>query len=368
MSSITQHFFKHRINTTSQKYNTLKIWVDLDNSPHVPFFIPIVEKLRQSGMEVTLTARDAYQVHDMLKLHGMECPSIGRHHGRNKLMKTLGLLTRTAQLIKPALNMKPDLAVSHGSRAQVLVARILGIPSVVIEDYEHGVHTSRPDVLIRPDCLTAQQHTHVKTRLMFYPGIKENVYVDRFTPVKDFLEPYSIQKHETVITLRPPATEAHYHNKHSEALFEAAIKRLLIRTDTRLFILPRNSTQHAQIQSRWGTEIHLGRIIIPGHALSGLDLIWNSDLVMGGGGTMNREAAALGVPVFSIFTGKPGMVDQHLETLGKLRFIHTVEELSCLDEVQRKTVEKTHASGTGATLEAIVSLIMRIARESSRND
>ncbi|MGI9211126.1 MAG: DUF354 domain-containing protein [Methylococcaceae bacterium] len=363
MSSSTQHFFKHRVNTAAKTKQTMRIWIDLDNSPHVPFFSPIIEDLRRAGFEVCLTARDAYQVHEMLELHGIECPSIGRHYGRNTLMKAWGLLTRTLQLMQPVINMKPDLAVSHGSRAQCLLAKVLGIRSVVIEDYEHGVHTSRPDVLIRPECLTSQRHTQGKTRLMFYPGIKEYVYVERFEPHADFLGDYPVQENEIIVTLRTPATEAHYHNKQAEALFEAAIIRLLSRDDTKLFVLPRNSAQHTQINTRWATDIHSGRIIIPRHAISGLDLLWCSDLVIGGGGTMNREAAALGVPVLSIFTGKPGMVDQYLETQGKLKFIHTPEELSCLDTLEKRKVVKLEKGGLIATRAAIVSLLSSVVNK-----
>src|SRR6266540_658571 len=115
-----------------------KIWIDLDNTPHVPFFKPIIEKLNERGYQVVVTARDAYQVCDLADYFNISYKRIGRHYGKNKLMKVLGTLARAFQIIPEMLREKPDIAVSHGSRTQIIVASLLKIRSVIIYDYEHA--------------------------------------------------------------------------------------------------------------------------------------------------------------------------------------------------------------------------------------
>ena len=113
-----------------------------------------------------------------------------------------------------------------------------------------------------------------------------------------------------VVTVRPPATEAHYHNPESEELFAESLRLLAQTRSARAITLPRNARQGEQLRREWADLIANGTMIIPDTPVDGLNLIWFSDLVISGGGTMNREAAALGVPVYSIFRGKIGAVDK----------------------------------------------------------
>jgi hypothetical protein len=56
-----------------------KVWIDIDNSPHVPFFLPIVDELEKEGVELILTARNIYQVRELLEFFHLPCKVIGRH-------------------------------------------------------------------------------------------------------------------------------------------------------------------------------------------------------------------------------------------------------------------------------------------------
>src|SRR5574342_1238343 len=113
-----------------------KIWIDLDNSPHVLFFKPIIRALEEKGYEVFITARNAFQVKDLLKQLEIPARLIGRHHGKNKILKSIGLLLRALELLPAVIKEKPVLAVSHGSRAQMILTRLLGIKTILILDYE----------------------------------------------------------------------------------------------------------------------------------------------------------------------------------------------------------------------------------------
>lgn len=296
-----------------------KVWIDLDNSPHVPFFKPIIGELRKRGHEVVITARDCFQVCGLADLMKLDYTKIGRHYGKNTVMKVAGLLIRSAQLTPTAVGEKPDIAVSHGSRSQVMISAALGIPSVVIADYEFTQTVAPPTYVVVPELIPDESVKGFSKSFFKYPGIKEDVYVPDFKPDPSILKELGIRDGELVVTIRPPATEAHYYVPESGDLFEATINFLGEQESTRMVILPRNETkQTAWVQSNWSEWCRTGKIIFPEHVVDGLNLIWHSDLVISGGGTMNREAAALGVPVYSIFRGKIGAVDRYLSENGRL--------------------------------------------------
>lgn len=309
--------------------NKRKIWIDLDNSPHVPFFIPIIEELEKRGYDFTITARDCFQVCGLADLLRLPYNRIGRHYGKNRVMKLLGLAIRALQLAPTVLQDRPALALSHGSRSQLLIANLLGIPTTLIFDYEHAawVPFARPDTVIIPDVIPESAIKHKVRYVGRYPGIKEDVYVPRFKPLDGILEELGIDEKEVIVTVRPPATEAHYHKPQSDELFDAVIRRLSTRPDTRLILLPRNSDQESAVRETWPLLFSSGKIIIPDKVVDGLNLIWYSDLVISGGGTMNREAAALGVPVYSIFRGEMGTVDKYLASCGRLVLLESVADI-----------------------------------------
>jgi len=305
-----------------------KIWIDLDNSPHVPFFKPIIEDLHQNGYSTLLTARDCFQVCGLADLMKLDYKKIGRHYGKNVLMKVAGLLIRSSQLMPSVLNEKPDIAVSHGSRSQVLISSLLNIPTVVIADYEYTQTVARPTYVIVPEMIPDSSVKGYTKAVLKYPGIKEDVYVPDFKPDPSILQDLGIQEDELLVTIRPPATEAHYHNPESERLFEETLNFLGEQENVRMVILPRNEKkQTAWVKSNWSALCDSRKIIIPEHVVDGLNLIWHSDLVISGGGTMNREAAALEVPVYSIFRGKIGAVDRYLSENGRLVLLETVEDV-----------------------------------------
>jgi predicted glycosyltransferase len=333
------------------------VWIDLDNSPHVPFFRPIIDELQANGCALLLTARDAFQVAELTKLHHLKSIAIGRHFGKNPFMKVLGLLVRSAQLLPLVVRERPDLAVSHGSRAQTMVAKLLGIPSVVIADYEHVRHVTHPDWVIVPEVIPTDVARKLAKRVVKYPGIKEDVYVASFQPDPSVLAELRLTPSEIIVTVRPPATEAHYHNPESEKLFTAVIDWLCETEGVRTILLPRNDRQNAEICRRWPEMLQAGKLVIPGHAVEGLNLIWHSDLVISGGGTMNREAAALGVPVYSIFRGKIGAVDRFLAENGRLVLVGTVGEVrENILLIKRRLSRSTF--GDRSALQAIVNGIL----------
>jgi len=345
-----------------------RVWIDIDNSPHVPFFIPIIEELRKNGIELILTARNMYQVCELLDFFKLRCNVIGSHFGRNKFLKVLCNCIRAVQLVPTATMRRPDLAISHGSRAQMLISKSLRIPTMMLHDYEHSTKTGflEPDWTVMPDVIPQGAMTRKTNRTLRYPGLKEDVYVPRFRPDPSILQNLGISPEELVVVVRPPATEAHYHNPESDVLFAETMRFLASIPKLRAVTLPRNGRQSKELQAAWSELIADGRMLIPSSAVDGLNLIWFSDFVVSGGGTMNREAAALGVPVYSIFRGKIGAVDRYLAEHGRLTLIENVADVRKKIKVSRWNRPSQPQAGNRQALQCIVNSIMAVLEPAER--
>src|SRR5579863_530632 len=341
--------------------NTKVVWIDLDNSPHVPFFLPIIEELKSHRVELVLTARDTYQVTELIKYFSLNCKVVGRHHGKAKLLKIAGNCFRAAELLPLAFSRRPDLAISHGSRAQVLVCKSLGIPSLVMHDYEYSTKTGfiEPNWTLIPDVIPNGAMSKKTNRVLRYPGLKEDVYIPQFRPDASILRQFGLDGANLIVTLRPPATEAHYHNPESDVLFAETVRYLAGEPGVRVVVLPRSAKQQEQIRRDWPDVFSSGRMVIPGQAVNGLNLIWFSDFVVSGGGTMNREAAALRVPVYSVFRGKIGAVDRYLSDIGRLVLLETVDDVQCKIALQRRDRQPALDANGGMALKYIVDQVVK---------
>ncbi len=339
-----------------------KIWIDLENTPHIPFFRPLVRELRARGHRVVLTARDGYQTCEMAGFHCMDFQRIGRHYGKRTAAKVWGLLARGSQLLGFAREEKPRLALNLGSRSQNLACKLLGIPVMEIMDYEH---TAEPALLesrwyLMPEIVRAAVHgNHPGERVRTYRGLKEDVYVPDFSPDESILDLLDLRDAKTVVTVRPSATEAHYHNPESEALFDRVMERALATPGAKIVLLPRNKRQEADLRESRAEWFASSQVIVPPQVVDGLNLIWHSDLVVSGGGTMNREAAAMGVPVYSIFRGRLGAIDLHLCEENRLVLIGSAADVDSKIRFEPRRDRVLPAPGKSAALADILGHLDR---------
>jgi predicted glycosyltransferase len=356
---------KAPVHSLSQRRGQPKIWIDLDNTPHVPFFEPIIDELKARGYPLLVTARDAFQVCDLAAKKGVQCTRIGRHYGKNRLMKGAGLAYRALQLAPLVLREKPVLGVSHGARSQLLLANLLRIQTLLIEDYEycqfpfmmHPTWIMAPSVIPDSALCNGNGNGHLRK----YPGIKEDVYAWKLKPDTGVLSELGLSESDLVVTVRPPATEAHYHNPDSEKLFSALMDRACQTPRTRVVLLPRNKKQGEAIKAQCPRWFQNGKTVIPRGALDGMNLIWHSDLVVSGGGTMNREAAALGVPVYSIFRGTIGAVDRHLKAENRLVLLESVEDVERKIRLVKRERRPISEVTSTHTLRHIVDEVVKLA-------
>ncbi|MBK8466045.1 MAG: DUF354 domain-containing protein [Chloracidobacterium sp.] len=319
------------------------IWIDLDNSPHVPLFAPIIRHYRERGIEVILTARDHSQTIELLELHGFggTYTAVGAHYGKSKFHKVRGLLVRAKQLASHINKQPISVAVSHGSRSMVLAARWLKIPVVTMYDYEFtetSIFNRFSDVVLVPDRIPDGVLDDINlpvSKRKKYPGLKEELYVSKFRPTRDFklefVRPFGKDPSTwTVVVLRPPASTANYHSSKSDQIFFELLRHLVTSLEVFTFVIPRTADQGETIR-QFVMEINSwASCMILDKAVGGLDLIYSADLLISGGGTMNREAALLGVPVYSIFAGRQGALDRQMEAEGLITFIRDARDLSKL--------------------------------------
>ncbi len=361
---------KVELRSESERFRAVgrTIWIDLDNSPHVPFFRPIIQQLKTRGYHVLVTARDCFQVCGLAEQLHLDCKPIGRHYGKHRIMKLIGLGIRTLQLLPSARRARPVLAVSHGSRSQLVAAKLLRIPTLQIVDYEFAKIWAvvSPSWAMTPTMIPSDAMKLGGDRILKYPGIKEDVYVPSFLPQDGIRQELGIAESEILVTIRPPASEAHYRSPDSDKLFQATIAHLAPMPEVRMVVLPRTPKQGHEIAAAWSELCSSRKLFIPERVVDGLNLIWHSDLVISGGGTMNREAAALGVPVYSIFRGTIGAVDQYLAANGRLVLLESAADLTTKLSVRRRD-RGAHRNAAGqATLDAVTSHIARLAEMGTR--
>jgi predicted glycosyltransferase len=309
----------------------MRIWIDLANSPHVPFFRSLANEFIRRNHEVVVTARDFAETVKLAEAAGFASEVIGGHGGGKLSGKAGNLVQRALALGRWAHGRNLDLAVSHNSYSQILAARALSLRTVTLMDYEHQPANhlafrmaSRiivPDVF--PGAALARFGASL-AKVKRYAGLKEDVYLADFQRDPEFqklLVGLEIDQSNVLVTLRPPANEALYHRFENE-LFDQLLERLLATPNVKVVLLPRNDLQRESYNARAGASL-----IIPAVPLDGGNLIAHSDLVVSAGGTMNREAAALGVPAASIYLGEWAAIDEQLVNEGRLRKIATREAI-----------------------------------------
>jgi hypothetical protein len=237
-----------------------------------------------------------------------------------------------------------------------------------LTDYEFvaKVPFAKPTWLMVPSVVPDDNLSLHGSKVMKYPGIKEDVYLGQFRPDWTLRKRLGIAEEDLLVTVRPPATEAHYHNPESDLLLSEVLNRFLHDAKVRVLLLPRNKRQEVELQSTWSEALASGKILIPQNVEDGLNIIWNSDLVISGGGTMNREAAAMGVPVYSIFRGTIGAVDRYLTDQGRLVLLESVEDVRTkIKVVRRERLKQRVGEANSEALGTIVRNIVAILESKS---
>jgi uncharacterized protein len=292
----------------------VRVWVDLTNSPHVLVLRPLIEAMRADGHEVEVTARDFAQTLELCDRFGIEHTAIGRHRGGRLASKAAGLASRSLALLRWARGRRFDVAIGHGSNDVSVAAKLLRVPSATSFDYEwataqHQINCRLASAVVVPDAIPPErlERYGARGKIHAYPGLKEEYYLADFDPDPAVLGELGLDRERPLVVVRTPPEVSLYH-RFENPLFRGVLERL---TGTQTVVLPRTPGQREELAGRG--------FVVPERAVDAQSLVAYADLVISAGGTMNREAVALGTPVFTTFEGKLGAVDEALLREGRLR-------------------------------------------------
>ena len=331
----------------------MRIWIDMTAPAHVLVFRPLIPRFRAAGHEVEITARDYAQTLDLLELHGIEHTSFGQHGGASRVRKLGSLLSRTRAMKRFGRGRDFDLAVAHGSNDLAIAAKRLKVPAVNMFDYEfatlqHNVGCRRARRVIVPDSIPAERLRRYGVgpdKLVQYPGLKEDYYLADFEPDTSVPDTLGVDRSKIVVVLRPPPDVSLYHRK-SNPLFPQVLEHLGRNEGVQAVVLPRTVEQREYVRS-----LALPSVIVPDRAVDAQSLVALADLVVSAGGTMNREAVALGTPVYTTYGGRLGGVDEALIRENRLR---PLTDPNAIELVKRTGT----AAKTGRDPQILVEMIL----------
>ena len=335
----------------------MRVWIDVSNSPQVPLFRPLIALLEARGHEVAVTTRDYAQTLELLRLHGVHHDVVGpRHGGAGALGKGRAMAGRLRALRRFARGRDFDIALSHASHELQLVARSLGVPSAYAFDYEfaraqHGFGCRAARRVVVPEAIPQHRLDRLGApprKVRRYPGLKEEYYLAGFEADPGVLDELGLDREHVLVVVRTPPEVSLYH-RHGNPLFSDVLHSLGSNPAVQAVVLPRTTEQREAIRA-----LALPFLVVPDQAVDAQSLVALSDLVVSAGGTMNREAVALGVPVYTVFAERLGAVDQALIQEGKLRPLQAASEL----ELEKRT-RTTQAVGRdpGRMLDLLLSAL-----------
>ncbi len=308
----------------------MRVWIDITNSPQVPFFRPLLDLLHARGHDVAVTARAYAQTLELLADADIEHDVVGpAHGGAGTYGKARAFGGRLVALRHFARERRFDVALAHASHELALTARSLGIPSSYAFDYEfarlqHTLGCSAATRIMVPDAIPADRLARLRarpTKIRRYPGLKEEYYLAGLNSDPAVIDALGIDRSRVLVVVRTPPDVSAYH-RHGNPLFVEVLARLGEDPGVQAVVLPRTPEQRAAT-----IALGLPSLIVPDRAVDAPNLVASADLVVSAGGTMNREAVALGVPVYTVFAGRLGAVDAALERDGRLRGLGSAADL-----------------------------------------
>jgi hypothetical protein len=292
------------------------VWIDLANSPHVAIFRPIAERFRERGDDVVLTVRDHAQTLELAQAAWGDVTVVGGASSFHLAQKAVGIAQRARKLSSFARAARPDIALSHGSYAQVVAARLAHVPAVTMMDYEFqpANHLSfrLAGCVVVPEVfpLHALRRFGALGKAVRYCGFKEELYLAEYVAGTHLRLDLGLDEERTVVVFRPPPRGALYH-RHGNDRFDEILELARQRPDLQVVVLPRSPAQASRYR-------RLPGVLVPEHAVDAGALLLRADVFVGGGGTMSREAALLGTPAYTVFSGFLAEVDAELIRQGRM--------------------------------------------------
>lgn len=324
----------------------MKIWIDLTNSPHINFFKPFINKWKSDGHEILLTTRDLANTIDLIDQNGWQFIKVGGHAGKSKLRKLIHFPIRVGLLWNYLIKEKPDVGISHSSFYSPLVSKLLGIPSIYLNDNEHAkgnyLAFKYASINLLPEFLKKKAKSlswNEKYDVEFYPGIKEGIYLSQMEEKSNSQDNH---KSERIYVRLEPWTAEYYSGK-SHFMDELLLE---LKEKYKIIILPRGQEQKEHYSGSKFSGIDVAEKPIPlGQILK------NCKMFIGAGGSMTRELAFLGKPVLSVYQDELLEVDKYLIEHGFM-YHATEPDVSKVKEVMSDYKERNDEQLFGKGSEA----------------
>jgi predicted glycosyltransferase len=324
----------------------MRVWVDMTAAAHPLVLRPIVERLQARGDEVFVTAREYGQTIGILERLGIPYEAVGSHGGASAFGKGRALAGRSARLAQLVWGRRPQLSLAHGSVDLAVVSSLFRVPSVQMQDYEFAgwqrqiAFRAARKVLV-PDSIPLDRLRRIgakERKLVRYPGLKEEYYLADFEPDAAVLDELGLDREKVLVVVRPPPETSEYHARND--VHGGAIRRLAGAAGVQAVVIPRTERQATEVRA-----MNAASLIVPERAIDAQSLIAFADLVVSAGGTMNREAVALGTPVFTTFAGRMGGVDEALIAEGRLQVLDDPGDLPLLKRTSTPGVRDPRDAG-----------------------
>ena len=318
----------------------MRIWADLTNTAHVLVLRPLVEILERDGHEVEITARPLSHTLELLDDWGHPYTALGHYGGVSRAGKARAAAGRVVDMLRFGCGRGFHSALAHGSTDLPMACRALRVPNSTMFDYEwatlqHNVNCRLANRVLMPDAIPAERVARYGARppkLIRYPGLKEEYYMADFKPDAAVLEQLGVDRELPLCVVRTAPSYALYLGGSENPLLPRLLRHVVEAEGAQAVVLARTPEQREDIRA-----LGLERVIVPDRAVDGRSLVAFADALVSAGGTMNREAAVLGTPVWSIFEGKMGAVDELLAREGRLRFLKDPQEV----KIERKPPGRT---------------------------
>ena len=311
----------------------MRIWFELTNSPHINMFAAMIRDLEREH-EVLITCRPLANTIDLLDLHGFKYTVVGEHYGGKLSAKLFGFPVRVAQLCKFVAGKKIDVAISQSSFHSPVVARLMGVRSIYMNDNEHAMGNIPAflcaTTIMVPEFLgidkLKKQYANPR-KVVHYPGVKEGLYLWELDQRLGALSHRARARRKVYI--RPEPWTAQYY-KGSRNFLDNLVLGMKDHVD--VVLLPRGKEQGVHYQ-----DGRFDGVQVVMTALDIADIAPDCDLFIGAGGTMTREMAVLGVPTISVYQDELLDVDRHLLDVGAFAHMPALDAPQALAYLEQAT-------------------------------
>jgi uncharacterized protein len=308
----------------------MRVWADLTNTAHVVVLRPLIELLEREGHEVEITARPLSHTVELLDDWGHSYTVIGEYGGATRLGKLRAASSRIPALVRFGRQGRFDYGLGHASIDLPPACRLLRIPNTTMFDYEwatiqHHIICRLATRVLVPDAIPAarlRRYGAKPSKLIRFPGLKEEYYLADWEPDAGVLEQLGLARERPLCVIRTAPSYALYLGGSENPLLPPLIRRVAD-GETQVVVLARNEEQRKAVN-----ELNAPNVVVPERAVDGRSLVAFADVLVSAGGTMNREAAVLGTPVWSIFEGKLGAVDEMLVREGRLKLLTDPDQVT----------------------------------------